>query len=681
MLIRTLGYKEYVRSFTRWSTCGTERDLPLATQNMGLLSWLSWSPRGGENGSGNTSARRKTVIDSKRTKNSVDVEESVTTSSSEHTRASQATGARAELSSKKSRVLRKSIRADSIKRKGQKKRNGTSLSRKKQEHDGKIFSRKSESSSDGATAGKVHFKRVKSLWKVRPLPVDEKIKIFIENRDDGCAKYDGGDFYEWLQECKAGRADPMEAGAYPLVIQDSDLRHLLEIKNPSSKALETIRKHYKNEKTSVSAPTKKKDSKAEVFGIQVPTWRRLHRKDWPEAILCHQQIPRLVRNPGGDAVKLKKSPQMKGNQRDGEVEHAYLRYMQPTPDDLDQAIEYDLDEEDEKWLEKYNKKGIQLNEEWMEHLMDRMEKEYTSELQKHPEKWILKKQQGHDNGQGYTKGGKGSVKGLMGTLPPPLILPPISEIFPLGKCLEARGLNLDGTIVRDVYNYWKRKHQKSGRPLIQRLWYEPPWHRKATDTTAKTAENEDVFAGYDVPSTLSRIRKRKMNDAEVQLRFDCMRRDLEMVRTIADLVRRREKLKKQETMLLQSEWASRMKDIANGHIVSTTRGQVKSLPPKLASLAESTRNAPRQSYRAAKEEQKCSVERTISEDRAARLAARRNVRAEALASRSVKRPKKLMTKKSTARTRTSTTKGTKSSSNQPRSRTGQFLSFNAKRTK
>lgn len=632
-----------------------------STPNMGLLSWLSWTPRRGS-GTVNHTDKKLKVKRPIQESSSLESKDSATTSSlSEVVPVSRV---RAKLSTRKkgaANTRKIPVKKNNLKRNGDR--------RKKPD----ISPRKSESASDADTDGKLPIKRVKSLWKVRPLPVDEKLKIFIEGRDDSCAKYDGGDFYQWLQDCKAGRADPMEAGAYPLVIQDSDLRLLLEIKNPSDNAIETISLQLdKNHKTKKNQ--KKKDlSKSDLSGIRVPSWNQLNCKDWPEAILCGHEIPILMRNPGGDAVNIKIISQKRKNQSDDDIEPAYMRYMQPTPDDLDQAIEYDLDEEDEKWLEKYNKKHKNLNEEWMEHLMDRMEKEYTSELQKHPEKWILKKEQDDESGQDQIKGGEGCVKGIIGAMPPPLILPPISEMFPLSKCLQARGLNFDETTVRDVYYYWKKKHQKSGRPLIQRLWYEPPWHRKATDTTTKTAENEDVFAGYDVPSTLSRIRKRKMNDTEVQSRFDCMRRDLEMVRTIADLVRRREKLKKQETVLLKAEWASRMQDIASGMVVSTTRGQLKSRPPKLSSLIESKRKPPQQTRSSPMK--KLALERATNEDRAARLAARRNIRAEALASKSgiVKRPKRSVRRKCTPRT--SVKRSSKSSSGQPRSRTGQFLSF------
>lgn len=33
---------------------------------------------------------------------------------------------------------------------------------------------------------------------------------------------------------------------------------------------------------------------------------------------------------------------------------AYIRYVVPTPDDQEATVEYDLDEEDEDWLQEHN---------------------------------------------------------------------------------------------------------------------------------------------------------------------------------------------------------------------------------------------------------------------------------------------------------------------------------------
>ena len=573
-----------------------------------------------------------------------------------------------------------------------------------------------------------HF--TKSLWKVRPLQVDEKLRVFIQGRDDGIQRYDGGDFQQWLEDCKAGRADPLEAGAYPLVVQDSDLRQVLEIKYPSERALETLDDEYGGGRygaqTGEKAPTDgawKRKSKTptsraspavhQTSRITIPQWKKLPSTEWPDTILQHSlTMPLLVRTvDGGAEPALRNAPRPVD---EGSHERAYMRYMMPTPDDWDQAIEYDLDEDDEKWLEAYNRRSKSnanstLKAEWLEHLIDRMEKEYTSELQKHPEKWTCTKD-GQEEGDGGEGGSEGPLAYMKGQLPPPLILPSISEMFPLNVCLKVFGLGggaghaappkklpspsdtqvIDEKIIRDVYNYWKKKHQKSGLPLIQRLWYEPPWHRKASDEDLDGGDdrNDDsmVFSGFDLHPSLARIRKRKMNHDEVQLRFDCLRRDFEQVRTIADLIRRREKLKLQETSILKQEWASRMMDVRRAARAAAAAGHAGSLtfprPPKLASMIESKRStiASREHRQdvMAEQEQKLAIERTISEDRAARLAARRDVRAEALRIRR----ERFAIKKSSSKTKPKKPKDKKAKKapwkvggRQPRSSTGQFQSF------
>lgn len=39
---------------------------------------------------------------------------------------------------------------------------------------------------------------------------------------------------------------------------------------------------------------------------------------------------------------------------------AYVRYVVPTPDDEEATVEYDLDEEDEEWLQQHNHKVLQV---------------------------------------------------------------------------------------------------------------------------------------------------------------------------------------------------------------------------------------------------------------------------------------------------------------------------------
>lgn len=41
---------------------------------------------------------------------------------------------------------------------------------------------------------------------------------------------------------------------------------------------------------------------------------------------------------------------------EGELDPPYVRYLEPTPDDLDLSVEYDVDEEDEEWLEVFNER-------------------------------------------------------------------------------------------------------------------------------------------------------------------------------------------------------------------------------------------------------------------------------------------------------------------------------------
>lgn len=503
----------------------------------------------------------------------------------------------------------------------------------------------------GATTTTGGLKRVRSSWRLRPLIVDEKLRVFVEGRDEELLHYDGGEFWKWLKDCEVGAADPTDGFPYPLVVQDSDLRTVLEIKEPAAILPQTAAAAV----AAATAKRAKKNASDGTAAITVPTWSVLPEKQRADAMLRAMDpsdVPVVNRNAGGDTSL----PDVHGSSAAAAAVAAawssaqaalasdppFLRYVQPTPDDLDLAIEYDLDEEDEEWLATYNESVKRhgggnskarsakkpLAEEWLEHLIDRMEKEYTAELQRHPEKWVLGAGAGNNIGDGAA---------------PEVSLPPIEEVFPLEKCLQLEGINQYESVVKAVYKYWVVKHRKAGRPLIPRLWYEPPWDKKAAARRLASADGAEedggdgVFAGHESPLALAGIRKRRMDAMEVRGRFENIRRDLEAARTLADQVRRREKLKRREAQLLKEEWAARMQDVADGQRVVLVKGKLKERPPQVHALKMLSRAGAHDSRSAAAQAAAAvlgfdpfdlggEIMPAVAEDRAARLAARRDAR-------------------------------------------------------
>jgi hypothetical protein len=454
-----------------------------------------------------------------------------------------------------------------------------------------------------------------------------------------------------LKDCEVGLADPSDGFPYPLVVQDSDLRTVLEIKEPAAIPLPTAAAAV----AAATAKRAKKNASDGTAAITVPTWSVLPERQRADAML-HAMDPNdrpvVYRTAAGDdggpdihggsAAAAAVAAAWSSAQAALASDPPFIRYVQPTPDDVDLSIEYDLDEEDEEWLAKYNESVKKsgggnskarsakkpLAEEWLEHLIDRMEKEYTAELQRHPEKWVLGAGAGNNIGDGAA---------------PEVSLPPIEEVFPLEKCLQLEGINQYESVVKAVYKYWVVKHRKAGRPLIPRLWYEPPWDKKAAARRLASAagEGEDggdgVFAGHESPLALAGIRKRRMDIMEVRGRFESIRRDLEAARTLADQVRRREKLKRREAQLLKEEWAARMQDVADGQKIIVVKGRLKNRPPQVHALKMLSRAGAHDSRSAAAQAASAvlgfdpfdlggEIMPVVAEDRAARLAARRDAR-------------------------------------------------------
>ncbi|KAL6776376.1 hypothetical protein ACKKBG_A20895 [Auxenochlorella protothecoides x Auxenochlorella symbiontica] len=432
-----------------------------------------------------------------------------------------------------------------------------------------------------AHSGTPGLKRSRSLWKTRPLIIDEKLPVFVEGVDSlALLAYDNGDFYRWQKEVEAGVASAADAAPYPLIVQDSDFRTLLEIRPGGGNGCEEAGSGAGA--AGAAAPGCGRPGPRPGSGIAVPRATLLPPALQPDVMLLAGEGPPIVEHRmGGEDATPGPASEAKGGRGDGgsgsaspppaaaaaaalppqlQRDPPYTRYVQPTPDELELAIEYDLDEEDEEWLEAHNAEARRarsrvarrtLAGEWMEHLIDRMEKEYTAELQRHPELWTLTPDPDRPDA------------------PPSVGLPPIARIFPVERCLAVPGINHYEPVIRRVYEYWQRKHEARGAPLIQRLWYEPPWHRRraAEAVGGDAAEGEEGEAGGEAaahpfaesgaPSALARVRRRRLDPGEARERFAAMRRDLEAARTLADRVRKREKLKGLELELFRREHAAR----------------------------------------------------------------------------------------------------------------------------
>ena len=100
--------------------------------------------------------------------------------------------------------------------------------------------------------------------------------------------------------------------------------------------------------------------------------------------------------------------------------------------------------------------------------------------------------------------------------------------------VQVPGINHYEVVIEAVYDYWRGKHQRAGRPLIQRLWYEPPWDRKkAAQRLASSAADgegggggaadDGPFYAQDSPVALAGIRKRRMDPEEAKARFQEIR--------------------------------------------------------------------------------------------------------------------------------------------------------------
>lgn len=205
--------------------------------------------------------------------------------------------------------------------------------------------------------------------------------------------------------------------------------------------------------------------------------------------------------------------------------------------------EYDMEEADLHWLTQFNEKVAKatrqkgicvLSAADFEHIMEKLEVLHMQLLKGQPELW------------------QAEVKACRA----PSIPPPQSILSKAAAKCNMK--DQEPFIVEAVYEYWVQKRSQHSGPLLAKLWFEQPW--KAVSYFPKDSDDEDESdhnAPFMVNETKNDARLRlRMTDAEAVRILRAVRNELELVRTLADQVRRREKVKKQLVLV----WGDLMKD-------------------------------------------------------------------------------------------------------------------------
>ncbi|BAF23501.1 uncharacterized protein [Oryza sativa Japonica Group] len=177
--------------------------------------------------------------------------------------------------------------------------------------------------------------------------------------------------------------------------------------------------------------------------------------------------------------------------------------------EIGEFVEYDLDNEDEDWLEDYNNERKNLNPEKLEVLLFKLE---TLDHKARERAGIIT----------------------------PTFLGPIPVILQLDSAMEAlQYLSVRYAVFQAVYNYWKSKRERWQKPILRRLQPPPP----VNDTNPY-----NVFRPREKAYRLhTRRMQRRENSVQSFDKLRVVRRNLEQAKALMGALIKREE-RKRETM-------------------------------------------------------------------------------------------------------------------------------------
>ncbi|XP_056363798.1 bromodomain-containing protein 1 isoform X5 [Oenanthe melanoleuca] len=250
----------------------------------------------------------------------------------------------------------------------------------------------------------------------------------------------------------------------------------------------------------------------------------------------------------------------------------YYKFIEKSAEELDNEVEYDMDEEDYAWLELINDKrksdGVSVvSQNMFEFLMDRFEKESYCENQKQGDHQSLIDEDAvccicmdgctrrplNIYGEAEIKNGvcrkEGSVRTARSTskirkktkkakktvVEPCTVMPTVSAPYippqRLNKIMNQVAIQRKKHFVERVHSYWLLKRlSRNGVPLLRRL-------QSSLQSQRNTQQRED---------------DEEMQALKEKLKYwQRLRHDLERARLLIELIRKREKLKREQVKIEQ----------------------------------------------------------------------------------------------------------------------------------
>jgi enhancer of polycomb-like protein len=231
---------------------------------------------------------------------------------------------------------------------------------------------------------------------------------------------------------------------------------------------------------------------------------------------------------------------------------SFTRYIRPTPEEWTATLEYIADAEDESWLyhnSKFGTVAVSANNDGgmeaatmaatfgdsatthrphlplsiFERMFDHMEKATAFEF-------IISMQQADTLFQEK--------------------IPQLYQIFP-SKPRKGASVTVK-QVIQEVYDYWVQKRSKLKRPLLRRFW---------PVTSSDDTNPHMVFRPREKEKY--KLRKKRQNDAASYRKMKQLRDDLDNLRAVLDLVRRREEIHRVHVKLQIDHFQQRLYDIVD----------------------------------------------------------------------------------------------------------------------